>query len=799
MGMDSPPARWGILGGASSLLSIFCFLFFVPLCFAQTTLPGGGHNYLMPGDSIWHELSLQAGDQMTWNLWLAAGDANAGSATLSLVSSVEGKLWQRQFGPEGASAREDVKITKPARYRLTLTSNGKSGRVADLGAWAKYGPSNRTPFPPPSVQKIAESFNAGDKFVVEFEFLFADTLKLQTLRDLDLPKNLAAVWAITPLQDSIAAAASVSRWLGDAGLIRLREGSPKGGTITLRLELDMGEGGESTIYIAPGAKPPVWLPHTVRMTTIHQHSSWNAVIVPPIAVLAETLASRAPDPPRAPYAAISFRAHGLDSTTVRQLTEIYAERDSLMHERYLRRKSIVGYDTLFLTSAHAFLPPDLHAAMATPLARKSQAKIEHAHTYSVTWFVEGSKEDADQAKLYAWRYNESRAALPSAKDEIFWDSSVLTLEPELHVHHAAVAAQPATMQLAPPRPLDERMEDKRRYIETYQNIWGLFLENSSKDTLVLVWKSTQEIERPLLSGIKRWPKLARYAVVIFAILGLLGVVALYELRRREAKRKNIAKELDAELEKARQVQLKLLPGAPLNVAGIEIYGLHQSMQSVGGDYYDFFPLEDGSVLICVADVAGHGLAAAMLMSNLQATLRAVAQSNRSVSEMVSLLNREMFNRTSPERFVTMLLAKISADRTLITICNAGHNPGYIVRTNGNIVELDAGGLMLGVMDIFPFIEIDEGLDPGDMVVFYTDGIPEATIGEEDMFGYDRLKYFLTNNRSERLVDIAQGLFRRVTPAGNGMIEDDMCIVLVRVKTERKAVPRPQSTPEKEKR
>ncbi len=784
--------------GVSLQFSVFIFLFSVPLLIAQTTLPGGGHSYLMPGDSIGHELSLQAGDQLTWNLWLAAGDQRVGSATLLLVSSVEGKLWQKDFGPEGASAREDVKITKPARYRLTLTSNGKSGRVADLGAWPKYGPGNRTPFPPPSVQKVAESFTPGDKFVVEFEFLFADTMKLQTLRELELPKNLANVWAITPMQDSIVAAASVSRWLGDAGLMRLREGAPKGGTITLRLELSMNEAGESTVYIASGARPPAWLPPTARMTTIHVHNSWNAVIIPPISVLAETLATRAPDPPRAPYAAISFRAHGLDSSTVRQLTEIYTERDSLIRERYLRRRTIVGYDTLFLTSAHAFLPPDLQVAIAVPLT-KSQGKTERPRKYTVSWFADGPKENLEQAKLFEWRYDESRAALLSAKDEIFWDSSAVALRPELHVHRAASSAQPGAIQLSPPKSLDEKAAGQRRYIESFQNVWGLFLENNSRDTLVLAWKSTLEIERPLLSGFKRWPRLARYAVGVFAILALLGVVALYELRRREQKRKSIAKELDSELEKARQVQLKLLPGAPLNVAGIEIYGLHQSMQSVGGDYYDFFQLEDGSVLLCVADVAGHGLAAAMLMSNLQATLRAVAQSGKSVSDMVALLNREMFNRTSPERFVTMLLAKISPDRSLITICNAGHNPGYIVRTNGNIVELDAGGLMLGVMDIFPFIELDEGLDPGDMVVFYTDGIPEATIGEEDMFGYDRLKYFLTNNRSERLVDIAQGLFRRVTPAGNGMIEDDMAIVLVRVKPERKSVPHPQFTTEKEKR
>ena len=785
----------------SRLLSVFsfCFLVFSFSLFAQTTLPGGGHNYLMPGDSIWHELSLQAGDQMTWNLGLAAGNADVGSAKLTFTSSVEGQLWERQFGSDGANAREDVKISKPARYRITLKSDGKAGRVADLGAWAKYAPGNRTPFPPPSVQKLAESFSTGDKFVVEFEFLFADTLKLQTLRELDLPKNLAYTWAITPLQDSIACTATVSRWLGDAGLIRLREGSPKGGTITLRLELNISESGENTVYIGQGAKPPAWLPATARMTTIHVHNPWRAVIVPPIAVLAETLAHRAPDPPRAPYAAISFRAHGLDTATVRQLSEIYAERDSLIAQRYVRRKSVIGYDTLFLRSAHAFMPPDFHASVTTPLTQPSKEKVQRERKRTVTWFVDGAKEDVEATKLFEWRYDETRAALPAAKDEIFWDGSELPLAPELRTHRAVMADQPAVIQLAPPTSLDPQMEQRRRYLATYQNVWAVYLENSSDDTLVLVWRPAQEMERPLLSGFKRWPKLARYAVGIFAILASLGVVAMFELRRRERKRLSIAKELDAELEKARQVQLKLLPAAGLNVTGIEIYGLHQSMQSVGGDYYDFFPLEDGSVLLCVADVAGHGLAAAMLMSNLQATLRAVAQSGKTVSEMVQLLNREMFTRTSPERFVTLLLAKISADRSLITICNAGHNPGYIVRTNGNINELDAGGLMLGVMDIFPFIEVDEGLDPGDMIVVYTDGIPEATIGEEDMFGYDRLKYYLTNNRSERLADIAQGLFRRVTPAGNGMIEDDMAIVLVRIKPERKSAPQPHAGSEKEKR
>jgi sigma-B regulation protein RsbU (phosphoserine phosphatase) len=86
------------------------------------------------------------------------------------------------------------------------------------------------------------------------------------------------------------------------------------------------------------------------------------------------------------------------------------------------------------------------------------------------------------------------------------------------------------------------------------------------------------------------------------------------------------------------VQEKLLPTGPIDVKGLEVLGLHQSMQSVGGDYYDFFPLSDGRVLICVADVAGHGLAAALLMSNLQATLHAIAETRRPMNEMVGILS-----------------------------------------------------------------------------------------------------------------------------------------------------------------
>jgi sigma-B regulation protein RsbU (phosphoserine phosphatase) len=257
-------------------------------------------------------------------------------------------------------------------------------------------------------------------------------------------------------------------------------------------------------------------------------------------------------------------------------------------------------------------------------------------------------------------------------------------------------------------------------------------------------------------------------------------VALIAMRRREQKRRRRAEELDAELEKAREVQLKLLPGGPMDVTGLKVFGLHQSMQSVGGDYYDFFALEDGRVMLCIADVAGHGLAAALLMSNLQATLRVIAQAGRKLTEIVALLNHEICQRTSPDRFVTLVLAEISADRSRVTLCNAGHNPAYIVRASGQIEEVESGGIMLGVMDMSIYIEVEHRLERGDTVVLYTDGIPEATYGINEMFGYQRMKYFLQDHRSDGLASVAQGLFRRVTPDEAHTIEDDMAIILARV-------------------
>ena len=757
--------------------------------FGQTKPSVVPHSYLMPGDSLYYDLSLKKGDVLEWNLWLAPAMESTEKTVLEFVSDVDGLLWKRSFGRKALDLRDKIKIINEARYRMTLKTTGQRGRIADLSVWTKLKASHRTPFPSPGVQRFAENFSSGDQFSVEYEFLLPKSISFQKLLGLELSQDLVHLWAITPLGDSLPATASVKRWFGEAGILSLRERTPYGGRITLRLELDVADDGESILFLAPGEPPPDWLPSKARMLITRKHDPWKGIIVPPVTAMAETLAARPAELPHAPYAEQSLRARGLDSVTVAELTEIYIERDSLSTVRHARRSIIEGYDTEFLTAKKAFLPPDLHVVLTTPLTEHHLEKRISGRT-RLEWFVEGDKKQIRHAKLYEWRYTEAHIARADVPDEFFWDNRMLPLYPDLKKHTAATPKSPATITSLPlpdPRP-STFVQFGREYIDDSQSVLALYLENNSEDTLYLVYHQARLPKRTLFSALSRWPKGARWAAIILGVFGLAGVAAIVELRRRERKRRKRAEEFEVELEKARQVQLKLLPEGPMEAQGLQVYGLHQSMQSVGGDYYDFFALEDGRVMLCVADVAGHGLSAALLMSNVQATLRLIAQPGRQLTEIVSLLNHEICQRTSPERFVTFLLVEISADRSLITICNAGHNPGYIVRTSGNIVELDAGGVMLGFMDVFPFIQVEHGLDPGDLIVLYTDGIPEAEIGYQDMFGYERLKYYLQNHRTENLMNIAQGLLRRVTSEDTHTIEDDMAIVLARIGTKSRREP-----------
>jgi serine phosphatase RsbU (regulator of sigma subunit) len=770
-------------------LSILLTGFAQPLS-AQTKLPSSSWQFLAPGDSIWTELSLMKDDVLEWSLVLSQLPDGENESRLIFSSDLAGEIWRKDFDSKAADVKDNVSIKKAAKYRLTLIGASRAGRVVQMSAWANIGKDSRIPFPIPTEQKLAVGLAVGDRFVIDYEFLLPATTSFEQLMSMELPADLVKVWATTHDGDSLSAKSSVNRWFGQPGTMSLRERAPRGGRITLRLELEAPVSGETVVHLDQGSAPPEWLPKEVRMMTTQVHAPWHAVVVPPLAQAKRDRLNAEPSVLQSKYAAQSLRVRGLDAQIVSALTEIYVQRDSLMMQRRTRLDSVEGYDSEFLSGKNAFLPPELHVGIATPLAAFAQM-LQKPRPVALRWFVESKQSESSLGKLYALKYDEGLIAYPEAADEIFWNPAVMPLSKDQSTFDGVHIETPKQLQLDPVTNLRPASFDDngRKVFDFSQRVLGLYLENSTNDTLYLVYRQQSPLETSVATTISRWPKAARIAIILLMFVGLIGAYAIYELRQRDRRRRKQAEEFAAELDKARQVQEKLLPKGPIDVKGLEVLGLHQSMQSVGGDYYDFFPLSDGRVLVCVADVAGHGLAAALLMSNLQATLHAIAETRRPMNEMVAMLNQEITKRTSPERFVTLMLAEISADRSQVIICNAGHNPGYLIRKGGKIEELDAGGIMLGVMDMFPYIQMDYGLEPGDMIALYTDGIPEAEIGFEDMFGYERLQYFLSEHRDQPLLDIAQKLFKKVTVSAEHGIDDDMAIVLVRVKLKHESLRR----------
>jgi len=745
---------------------------------AQTTLSDTRRQLLVPGDSVSIELSLLKDDLLYWSLLLEQGQLDDGQTRVSINSNLEGEIYSKVFDSERVDLQEELKITREALYRITVRKSGARSRPIVLAAWPQYGKTGRTPFPVQSVIKDVVTMTAGDRFSVDYEFKLPDTTRFETIMNLELPGDLVRFWAMTPAGDSIPGQVTVKRWLGDAGTISFRAKAKRGGSFTLRLECDIPEAGEVIFKRAPGHTPPAWLPKEARVSTQIEHSPWLCITVPPFSAWRESELSKEQLPPKAKYAAQGLRVSGVDSITVAALTKVYAARDSLYLWRRSRLATLSGYDSTFLELPQAFDPPELHMTTTTPLSGEPDAK---AATKAISWFAETATGRDVTGTLYAWQYDEAILTYPQASGDPFWSREALPLSKSLRTFTPTSREYPNIIVLPPATTLRAKQAvfAGRAVRDDSKRILGLYFYNPSQETVYLAYRVARPLERTFLSAFNRWPKAARWALGIALISAIIGGFAIWELRQRDKRRRKQAEEFASELENARQVQQKLLPKGPMEVRGLQVLGLHQSMQSVGGDYYDFFPLEDGRVLICVADVAGHGLPAALLMSNLQATLHAIAPHRRPINEMVALLNNEMVRRTSPDRFVTLLLAEISADRSMLTVCNAGHNPGYLVRKHGAIVECDAGGIMLGVMEMFPFIQMEYSLEPGDLLAFYTDGIPEAEIGFEDMFGYDRLQYFLSENRDRPLPDIAQALFQRVT-SDDMALGDDMAMVLVRI-------------------
>ncbi|MCC6859827.1 MAG: SpoIIE family protein phosphatase [Bryobacterales bacterium] len=236
-----------------------------------------------------------------------------------------------------------------------------------------------------------------------------------------------------------------------------------------------------------------------------------------------------------------------------------------------------------------------------------------------------------------------------------------------------------------------------------------------------------------------------------------------------------------ELAQAAEIQRALLPDHAPEIPGFQLAGHTESCRTVGGDYYDYLPFEDGRLAVLAGDVAGKGMSAALLMSSLQARVQVLAETRGNPAEVVERLNRSIAVNCPDNRFITFFYSVLDPATGELRYSNAGHNPPLVVRSDGTIERLETGGTVLGILPKQRYEESSVILRPGDLVAFYTDGVTEACPADRDEeFDEERLARFLIEHRFEPAAAIIEGALACLRQWMSGAAPgDDLTLVVVR--------------------
>jgi sigma-B regulation protein RsbU (phosphoserine phosphatase) len=240
-------------------------------------------------------------------------------------------------------------------------------------------------------------------------------------------------------------------------------------------------------------------------------------------------------------------------------------------------------------------------------------------------------------------------------------------------------------------------------------------------------------------------------------------------------------EQEHEIAEARAIQEGFLPKEIAQLAGYEIASAWQSARVVGGDYFDVLPFDGETCGLCIADVAGKGLPAALLMSNLQAAVRGLASPALAPQELCGRLNALLCRNMASDRFVTLFYAHLDGPARQLRYVSAGHNAPFILHADGSHERLREGGGVLGVFANQVFRSGVAQLQSGDRMVLFTDGVTEACNADEEEFGEARLLTVLHENRSRTAGEIQKEILQTVSAFSRGIWQDDATLLVVGVR------------------
>lgn len=238
--------------------------------------------------------------------------------------------------------------------------------------------------------------------------------------------------------------------------------------------------------------------------------------------------------------------------------------------------------------------------------------------------------------------------------------------------------------------------------------------------------------------------------------------------------------MERELQLAATIQRDILPRSLPAIPGVAIDVLARPARQLGGDYYTFIEREDGFSL-CVADVSGKSIPAAILVSALHAAIQLLFDEGRDLGEIATELNRHIHKWSSETKFATLVLATVDLESSLIRFVNAGHNPAYILAPDGTLEEMKSHGLPIGLMGESRYSTQTRRLVPGSLLAFYSDGITEADNEAGDEFGNERLEQILLRDPAAGVADLRSAIEAGLEAfVGNAPQRDDQTLVLVRV-------------------
>jgi sigma-B regulation protein RsbU (phosphoserine phosphatase) len=238
--------------------------------------------------------------------------------------------------------------------------------------------------------------------------------------------------------------------------------------------------------------------------------------------------------------------------------------------------------------------------------------------------------------------------------------------------------------------------------------------------------------------------------------------------------------IQEEIAIARKIQTSFLPQKYPNFEPYDLAGVNFPSSEVGGDYYDFIPITETDLGVTIGDVTGHGAGAALLMANFRACVRIESRNNFAIRTILAKVNEYLCSSMLPGSYVTAVYGVLDRKNHVFSYGNAGHNPPFRMSRDGTVEYLETGGVLLGAVPDATFEEAQVKLYPGDVLVFYTDGVTEAFGEAGTMFGVERLVELVRENRDRPVKDMVHHIADVVHDfQSTASVQDDLTLSIIK--------------------